>query len=173
MASSSIESDINCDSTTITKNDDLPIVIKEFYSRLSINIEKNKWTATCQLCSLSITDTYKTTSNFIKHLKNKYRSKYDQWKINKNQVMDETKTNQPKINFIFSPDREKYSSGNKRQQQLSNSIILNLIVSMGMPLSITDHASFLKFETCQFDIGLLVRSSHAHFSWHNNAYYYR
>jgi hypothetical protein len=37
------------------------------------------------------------------------------------------------------------STTNKRQQQLSNSIIFNLIVSMGMPLSIVDNEAFMNF----------------------------
>ena len=39
------------------------------------------------------------------------------------------------------------SSSNKRQQQLSNSIVLNLIVNMGLPLSIVDSPSFKNFIT--------------------------
>ena len=37
------------------------------------------------------------------------------------------------------------STSNQRQQQLSNSIVLNLIVNMGLPLSIVESAYFKKF----------------------------
>jgi hypothetical protein len=105
MANNLTESGIPCDSIITISNDDHPFVVKEFFLNVSINVEKNKWTAKCKFCSLSITDTHKTTSNFLKHLKNKHRSKFDEWKNNKNQSTNDT--DQPKINVVFSPDREK------------------------------------------------------------------
>ena len=37
------------------------------------------------------------------------------------------------------------STGNRRQQPLSNSIVLNMIVSIGLPLSIVENRSFKHF----------------------------
>ncbi|CAF1559875.1 unnamed protein product [Rotaria magnacalcarata] len=126
-------------------NDDAngPPVIKEFFSKLSTNIEKNRWTGSCNVCSLSITDTYKTTSNFLKHLKIKHRLIFDKWKSKQDQVVQET--NQPKITIAYNRDNEKYSTSNKRQQLLNNSIIRNLIVNMSLPFSIVDNQSFKHF----------------------------
>ena len=105
MDSSAIGSSIECDSTIINTNNEFPPVIKEFFLNLSINVEKNKWTATCRFCFSSMTDTYKTTSNFLKHLKVKHETKFNEWKSNRTQSTDDT--NQPKINIVFSRDREK------------------------------------------------------------------
>ncbi|CAM4982833.1 unnamed protein product, partial [Rotaria socialis] len=120
-------------------------VVKHFFLDLYINLEKNRWSSKCKTCSSLITDTYKTTSNFLKHLKTKHRALLDEWKNNQGQPVKDR--NQPKINNVFSPDGEKYSSNNIRQQQLTNSIIKNLIINMGLPLSIVDHTSFKKFMT--------------------------
>ncbi|CAF1468433.1 unnamed protein product [Adineta steineri] len=135
-------------------NSDVPVVVipddvqcsslvKEFFSDLYITMEKNRWTAKCKKCSLPISDTLKTTSNFVKHMKNKHQHMYGEWK--NTQVSSSKENDQPKINNIFSPDSEKYSTANKRQQQLTNSIIQNLIINMSLPLSIVDNASFKHF----------------------------
>ncbi|CAF1360442.1 unnamed protein product [Rotaria sordida] len=106
--------------SVIVVNDDVngPPVIQEFFSKLNINIEKNRWTCCCNICSLSVTDTYRTTSNFLKHIKTKHRLAFDEW---------------------------KNSTNNKRQQLLTNSLIRNLIINMSLPLSIVDNESFMNF----------------------------
>ncbi|CAF1478343.1 unnamed protein product, partial [Rotaria sordida] len=106
--------------SVIVVNDDVngPPVIQEFFSKLNINIEKNRWTCCCNICSLSVTDTYKTTSNFLKHIKTKHRLAFDEWKD---------------------------STNNKRQQLLTNSLIRNLIINMSLPLSTVDNESFMNF----------------------------
>jgi len=162
MASNSDVPDNTCDQGVAIIEEDLhcPPVLKEFFSNLCLNMEKNRWSSKCKNCSISISDTYKTTSNFLKHLKNKHQPIFDEWKSNNNNQL-ERDTNQPKINHIFSPDREKCkyfssferlqpflivdSTNNKRQQQLTSSIIQNLIINMGLPLSIVDHMSFNNF----------------------------
>ena len=95
------------ESTTIVMNDDAQCsaVVKHFFSDLCTNIEKNRWSSKCKTCSSSITDTYKTTSNFLKHLKIKHQGLLDEWKTNQEQPMKDK--NQPKINDVFSPDGEK------------------------------------------------------------------
>jgi hypothetical protein len=107
MATNSVVLDNNSDGVIMITDDNIqcPPVIKEFFSNLSLNTEKNRWSSKCKTCSLSITDTYKTTSNFLKHLKNKHQTIFDEWKNNQDQSMKDK--NQPKINNVFSPDREK------------------------------------------------------------------
>jgi hypothetical protein len=105
MATNSTISNDESDSTITIINDDYPLVIKEFFLNLCVNIETNRWTSKCRLCSTSITDTHKTTSNFIKHLKNKHQTIFNIWKNNQHKRIKDT--NQPQINNVFSPDREK------------------------------------------------------------------
>ncbi|CAF1672594.1 unnamed protein product, partial [Rotaria magnacalcarata] len=147
MTTNSSTSNNGTESAIIVMNDDAQCsaVVKHFFLDLYINLEKNRWSSKCKTCSSLITDTYKTTSNFLKHLKTKHRALLDEWKNNQGQPVKDR--NQPKINNVFSPDGEKYSSNNIRQQQLTNSIIKNLIINMGLPLSIVDHTSFKKFMT--------------------------
>ena len=82
-----------------------PPVIKEFFSSLYLDVEKNKWSSKCETCSLTITDTYKTTSNFLKHLKNKHQRMFNEWKNTNDQSPKDN--NQPRINHVFSPTSEK------------------------------------------------------------------
>ena len=107
MATNSAVPKNNPDPAIIMINDDVqcPPVVKEFFSNLCVNIEKNRWNSQCKICSLSITDTYKTTSNFLKHMKNKHRPVFDEWK--NNQDPSNKDKNQPKINNIFSPNGER------------------------------------------------------------------
>ena len=107
MASNSTTPKNKSNSSFITMQDDIqcPSVIKEFYSDLCINMEKKRWSSKCKNCRLIITDSYKTTSNFLKHLKNKHQHIFDQWKNDQDQSI--IPENQPKINNIFSPDGEK------------------------------------------------------------------
>ncbi len=64
MTNNSTDSQMECDS--IIDINDYPTVIKEFFVNVLINIEKNKWTAKCKFCSLSIRDgrvqTFSSTS---------------------------------------------------------------------------------------------------------------
>ncbi|CAF3223367.1 unnamed protein product [Rotaria sp. Silwood2] len=145
MATNSAVPEDNSDANTIIICDDAhyPPVIKYFFSNLCIDVEKNRWSAKCNNCSANVNDTYKTTSNFIKHLKNKHQPMHEEWKKNQN-VPVKNKT-QPQINNIFPTTGEKYSMNNQKQKQITNSIIQNLIINMGLPLSIVDHISFKNF----------------------------
>jgi len=105
MASNSTLSNNEYNSIIDVDNDNYPIVIKEFFLNVSINIEKNRWTSKCRLCSSFVSDTYKTTSNFIKHLKIKHQTMFNVWKNNQHKNVKDK--NQPQINHVFSPDREK------------------------------------------------------------------
>ena len=105
MATNSIVSNNESNSTITIINDDCPLVLKEFFLNLSINIEKSQWTSKCKLCSTYITDTHKTTSNFIKHLRVKHQTIFNVWKDNQHKRIKDT--NQPQINNVFNRDREK------------------------------------------------------------------
>ncbi|CAF4700822.1 unnamed protein product [Rotaria socialis] len=88
----------------IVINDDAngPPFIKEFFSKLSTNIEKNRWTGSCNVCSLSI------TSNILKRVKIKHRLIFDEWKSKQDQVVQET--NQPKTTIAHNRDNEKFDN---------------------------------------------------------------
>ena len=109
MATNAAASNNISDRGIIIIDDNLhyPPVIKEFFSSLYLDLEKNKWSSKCKTCSLSITDTYKTTSNFLKHLKNKHQRMFDEWKNTNDQSAKDN--NQPKINHVFSPKSEQCS----------------------------------------------------------------
>ncbi|UJR12086.1 hypothetical protein I4U23_016264 [Adineta vaga] len=81
------------------------LVINDFFSNLCLNLEKSRCSSKCKFCPLTVTDTYKTTLDFVKHLKNKHQSIYDEWKKNNDRCTKHK--NQSKLNHIFSPDRRK------------------------------------------------------------------
>lgn len=83
----------------------IPPVIKEFFSTVQIDSEKNRWTSTCKHCRTSISDTYKTTSNFLKHTKKKHLLIFNEWKRTYEERTNEK--SQPRIIDVFSPDGEK------------------------------------------------------------------
>jgi len=86
MASNADVPDNTCDNDIAIVDDNLhcPPVLKEFFSNVCLNTEKNRWSSKCKKCSTVISDTYKTTSNFLKHLKKKHQSMLDEWKNNNN-----------------------------------------------------------------------------------------
>jgi hypothetical protein len=96
--------------SVVTVRDDVccPPVIKDLFIGLSTNIEKNRWTAKCKVCSLSVTDVYKTTSNFLKHMKNKHTTMFFDWKNKQSQPTVDK--NQPMISDLFDRKNDKCES---------------------------------------------------------------
>jgi hypothetical protein len=84
-----------------------PAVIKDLFMDLSIDIETNRWTVKCRFCSISVTDVHRTTSNFLKHMKNKHAVMFIGWK-NKQRLASVGKNkNQPKIINLFDETTDK------------------------------------------------------------------
>jgi hypothetical protein len=70
--------------TAKNSSDQYSGIVKEFFPKLHVDMEKNQWTSKCKLCSLTISDIYQATSNFSKHLANKHQLTFDEWKANQN-----------------------------------------------------------------------------------------
>lgn len=84
-----------------------PAVIKDLFTDLSIDIEKNRWTAMCRFCSISVTDVHRTTSNFLKHVKNKHEVMFIDWKNKQSLASVDMNKNQPKIIDLFDKTTDK------------------------------------------------------------------
>lgn len=84
MTANSSVPENNPDSITAMICDDAsdPSAIKYSCSNSCINTEKYWWSAKCNSCFTCTADTYKTTSNFIEHLKNRHQSMYEDSKSN-------------------------------------------------------------------------------------------
>jgi hypothetical protein len=82
-----------------------PPVIKDLFVGLSIDLERNRWCAKCKICSVLVTDVYKTTSNYFKHMKKKHATMFHEWRNKHDRVAG--KSNQPAISDIFKKKEEK------------------------------------------------------------------
>jgi hypothetical protein len=87
-----------------------PAVIKDLFMDLSIGIEKNRWVAKCIFCSIPVTDVHRTTSNFLKHVKNKHAVMFIDWKNNQSLASVGKDKNQPKIIDLFDKTTDKCES---------------------------------------------------------------
>lgn len=112
--------------------------------------DKN-WSAKCLLCGKLQYDKKGVTSNIIRHIKTQHRKEHEQWSTQLDQF---TNNNQKKISDMFSrsddPTKTKsskshYHSNHPRQVELSHAIVSNLIIDLGLPLSLIERQSFIDF----------------------------
>ncbi|CAF3244182.1 unnamed protein product [Rotaria sp. Silwood2] len=120
-------------------------VREDFFTNIAKN-DKN-WSAKCLLCDDTVYDNIGVTSNVNRHVKNHHQTEYTAW-LNKLNGLDRQ---QPKlldfINLNPSPSSSKqsYPAGHQRQQELHNAIVQDLIVGLGLPLSLVERPEFIKF----------------------------
>ncbi|CAF1635886.1 unnamed protein product [Rotaria sp. Silwood1] len=91
-------------------------------------------------------------SNMNRHIKIQRRQGYQEWNAELNHVINK---NQKKITDVFlkndgirrksSASKSVYNVNHSRQIQLSKSIVQNLIIDFGLPLSIVEHEAFNRF----------------------------
>ncbi|CAF3794554.1 unnamed protein product [Rotaria sp. Silwood1] len=131
--------------------DNIPKTIRnKFYSNI-IFYEK-KWSATCTLCGKIQYDSKGVTSNINRHIKTQHKKEYEQWCSQLHQFNNKT---QKKISDVFSKNNNitknrtsaesRYQSSHPRQVQLSQAIVVNLIIELGLPLSLVERESFINF----------------------------
>ena len=92
------------------------------------------------------------TSNINRHVKRQHEKEYQQWLSEIDQVKNK---NQKKMSDVFmkkngTPRRStsnpmSYNHDHPRQIQLSQSIVENLIVELGLPISIVEREGFIRF----------------------------
>ena len=92
------------------------------------------------------------TSNIIRHIKTQHKKEHEQWSA---QLTQFNSNNQKKISDIFaknddptknpSSSKSHYHSNHPRQVQLSQAIVSNLIIDLGLPLALVERPSFISF----------------------------
>ncbi|CAF3089987.1 unnamed protein product [Rotaria socialis] len=150
-ASAPTSTSIEPNLTTSETDDSIPKTIRDkFYA----NIAKydTKWSAECILCKKVQYDSKGVTSNMNRHIKSQHKAAYQEWM---NQLDQLSNNDQKKISDIFikrneikkksSTSKLLYHNSHPRQIQLSQSIVENLIVNLGLPLSIVEREPFIKF----------------------------
>ncbi|CAF1660053.1 unnamed protein product, partial [Didymodactylos carnosus] len=104
--------------------------------------------STTRACSNSkdntndVADKYSTTSNFVRHMKRKHEFLYKEWSAKKNVNNDNKQRN---IDDMIKQKTSKYSSIDPRQIKLTESIIKDLIIDVGVSLSLVEQNGFKNF----------------------------
>ncbi|CAF3371732.1 unnamed protein product [Rotaria socialis] len=100
------------------------------------------------LCRKNVVhDNIGVTSNLNHHIKNLHKTEYNEWS-NKSKKLERQ---QPKLrDFIAkntslpSASKNSYPIGHQRQKELLDAIVQNLILELGLPLSLVERSAFIK-----------------------------
>jgi hypothetical protein len=135
----------------------IPKTIRDkFY--VNIKTYDTNWAGQCVLCNKIQYDKKGVTSNMNRHIKTQHDKEYQEWLVQLNEFNNK---DQKKISDIFvknnsttkssssssssSCSKSFYNNNHPRQIQLSQSIVKNLIIDLGLPLSIVERQPFIKF----------------------------
>lgn len=122
----------------------------QFYS--DIKVYDTNWCATCLLCKKVQFDKKGVTSNTNRHIKSQHKKEYEKWI---SQLNESNKDHQVKISNVFSKNSDStkkrqnsksvYNDTHPKQMQLSEAISMNLIIELGLPLSLVERPAFIDF----------------------------
>jgi hypothetical protein len=121
----------------------------QFFEDLQRENDKDRWSAKCKLCKKSkiIIDKLGVTSNFTRHVKQYHKDEYNQW-LNNSKKADLTGQKNKITNHLkkkYSPVGPSYGENHPRQVELSSAIVDDLIINLGLPLSIVEKPAFVNF----------------------------
>ncbi|CAF3342402.1 unnamed protein product [Rotaria socialis] len=91
----------------------------QFYTDIKMTNETKSWEATCKICKSKIRGTKGVTSNYNRHAKDFHPSEYESW--------------QEQLQSI------------SLTVELQKSIVENLIIELGLPLSLIERSGFITF----------------------------
>lgn len=122
----------------------------KFFEDLQHDTDKKRWSAKCKLCEKPkrVIDKVGVTSNFTRHVRENHRQQFEQWLKdceNANPVLQKNKITNHFRRKKHVPGQRAYSPNNSRQVELSMAIVNDLIIGLGLPLSIVDRESFINF----------------------------
>ncbi|CAF3105902.1 unnamed protein product [Rotaria sp. Silwood2] len=122
----------------------------QFFEDIQHEKDKNRWSAKCLLCKKSkrIIDKLGVTSNFTRHARQYHKDQYEQWLNESKQVNSVVQKNKITHHFrkkSHSPVRLSYGPNNSRQIELYMAIVNDLIINLGLPLSIVERPAFINF----------------------------
>ncbi|CAF4794697.1 unnamed protein product [Rotaria sp. Silwood1] len=140
----------NSTETTSQTIVDIPKTVRDkFY--VNIKTYETNWSGQCILCNKIKYDNKGVTSNINRHVKSQHGKEYQEWLT---QLNESSNKDQKKIYDLFIKNNETrtspfsnfyYNNNHPRQIQLSKSIVENLIIDLGLPLSIVERQPFIKF----------------------------
>ena len=125
----------------------------KFFKDLQSETEKKRWSAECLLCQKSkrVFDKLGVTSNFTRHVRECHKKEFDIWvhelneskSISLDKSVNKITTHFPKTSRT--PQHSKYSSNHPRQIELSSGVVNDLIIKLGLPISIVERPAFINF----------------------------
>ena len=147
ITSTAITSTSSSSSLTVPRT-----ALDKFFKDLQHDSVKKRWSAECLLCKKSkrIFDKLGVTSNFTRHVRESHKQAFDKWSLE----LNETKSTSPKgankiTNHFAQTSRAilhpTYGVNHARQIELSTTIVNDLIIKLGLPLSIVERPAFIDF----------------------------
>ncbi|CAF1208484.1 unnamed protein product [Didymodactylos carnosus] len=122
---------------------------KSYVEKLFVNYKEHadgKTSSECLVCKHLVTHKIGVTSNYTRHMQRHHLKMYTEWIDSlKNNDNKDVIVTQPKIKHAFNNNKTtKYGSQHPRQIELNNMIINDLIIDLGLPLSIVERPAFLR-----------------------------
>ena len=136
-------------------------ILDQFFDEIKSYDDGTK-SAKCLLCRTIVKQSTTSTYNYGRHVQRKHTKEMDQWKIKLETKVSSTDKKQPTIRQSFGQPgklclnhieqeyisifvvHQKYGPHNLRQLELTQMIVQDLIIDLGLPLSIVDHPAFLR-----------------------------
>ena len=145
--------DMNQESNSPSPSSSIPRTARDkFFKDIQYQKEKKKWSAECLLCDKSkrVSDKIGVTSNFARHVREHHKQAFDVWLGELNELKGRSSKNETnKITKHFqkttSTQGSKYNTNNPRQVELSMGTVNDLIIKLGLPLSIVERPTFINF----------------------------
>ena len=103
------------------------------------SLEKHRMNGRCKLCQKNYKDADGIYSNFVKHLKRKHPTEYEQ------PVVDESEPLPEKNDMDDDQVPAKFANIKNKQNHFATSVTKNLIIRCNLPLNIVEQFGFRKF----------------------------
>ena len=140
-------------STSPSSSSTVPRTARDkFFKDLQQDLIKKRWSAECLLCKTSkrVFDKLGVTSNFTRHVRECHKQAFDKWFSELNETTSVSPKKANKITNHFAQTsrtvpRSTYGVNHARQIELSASVVNDLIIKLGLPLSIVERPAFINF----------------------------
>ncbi|CAF3274319.1 unnamed protein product [Rotaria socialis] len=136
-------------------------VVEQFFYELKTHDDGTK-SAKCLLCRSIVKQSTTSTYNYGRHVYRKHMKETNKWKLALDSKKSNKSTKQSTVQQSFGQRsrlsldniteehllivlvNQKYGAHNPRQLELHKMIVQDLIIELGLPLSIVDHPAFLR-----------------------------
>ena len=132
--SSSIVLVTNDDSQVKYDDKQMNTVLEKFFRDVTTHADGTK-SAKCALCKTIVKQSTTSTFNYGRHVQRKHQAAFESWRSN---------TERRKAESQKQPTIHQSLGRNTRQVELTEMIVHDLIIDLGLPLSIVEHPAFLR-----------------------------